>query len=33
MMLLVSIGYLLINIYGLIKWIKMERKSKVNNNV
>lgn len=26
MMLLVSIGYLLINIYGLIKWIKMERK-------
>lgn len=25
MMLLVSIGYLLINIYGLIKWIKMER--------
>lgn len=26
MMLLVSIGYLLINIYGLIKWIKLERK-------
>jgi len=26
MMLLVSIGYLLINIYGLVKWIKMERK-------
>ena len=32
MMLLVSIGYLLINIYGLIKWIKMERKNKVVNN-
>lgn len=26
MMLLVSIGYLLINIYGLIKWIKLERR-------
>lgn len=28
MMLLVSIGYLLINIYGLIKWIKLERMDK-----
>lgn len=28
MMLLVSIGYLLINIYGLIKWIKFEKKNK-----
>ena len=27
MMLLVSIGYLLINIYGLIKWIKFERET------
>ena len=27
MMLLVSIGYLLINVYGLIKWIKLERKN------
>ncbi len=26
MMLLVSIGYLLINVYGLIKWIKMAKK-------
>lgn len=25
MMLLVSIGYLIINVYGLIKWIKMEK--------
>ena len=25
MMLLVSIGYLLINVYGLIKWIKMAK--------
>jgi len=24
-MLLVSIGYLIINIYGLIKWVKMEK--------
>lgn len=28
MMLLVSIGYLLINIYGLVKWIKMEKRTK-----
>ena len=28
MMLLVSIGYLLINIYGLIKWIEAEKKLK-----
>ena len=27
MMLLVSIGYLLINVYGLYKWIKMEKKN------
>lgn len=33
MMLLVSIGYLLINVYGLLKWIKMERKNKVMKNV
>lgn len=33
MMLLVSIGYLLINVYGLVKWIKMERKNKVMKNV
>lgn len=26
MMLLVSIGYLIINIYGLIKWIKLEKR-------
>ena len=25
LMLLVSVGYLLINIYGLIKWIKLEK--------
>lgn len=28
MMLLVSIGFLSINVYGLYKWIKMERKNK-----
>ena len=28
MMLLVSIGYLLINIYGLIKWIKLSKSNK-----
>ena len=33
MMLLVSIGYLLINIYGLIKWIKLEKIEKENSYV
>lgn len=32
MMLLVSIGYLIINVYGLIKWIKMV-KNKADNNI
>lgn len=32
MMLLVSIGYLVINVYGLIKWIKFERKNKEEKN-
>ena len=27
MMLLVSIGYLLINVYGLIKWYNFEKKN------
>lgn len=31
MMLLVSIGYLLINVYGLIKWIKMAKNKEVKN--
>lgn len=26
MMLLVSIGYLFINVYGLIKWLKIDKK-------
>jgi len=33
MMLLVSIGYLLINIYGLIKWIKMTKYNKTHTNI
>jgi len=33
MMLLVSIGYLLINIYGLFKWIKMSKKNNLVNNI
>ena len=28
MMLIVSIGYLLINIYGLVRWIKFEKSNK-----
>ena len=31
MMLLVSIGYLLINVYGLIKWIKMAKNKEAKN--
>jgi len=31
MMLLVSIGYLLINVYGLIKWIKMSKNKEAKN--
>ena len=33
MMLLVSVGYLLINVYGLVKWIKLEKENKVMKNV
>ncbi len=29
MMLIVSLGYLLINVYGLIKWIKLAKKNKL----
>ena len=31
MMLLVSIGYLLINVYGLIKWIKISKNEEAKN--